>query len=78
MTKPKAKLPSNKDIQAILLIKNLETGKITAHAAKHVDAIPAIRWLPYQKKGHKIITLTLVDIIPYTIKNVREWLGKAR
>lgn len=71
----KAKEPEDNLLQAILLLRDPEKGKITAIGAKHVDAIPALRIKPHQKHWHKIITLTLEDIVSIPIEQRNRWLG---
>jgi hypothetical protein len=71
-----AKKKEDKDIQAVLLLRNPENGHVTAIGAQHVDAIPALRMKPKQKHWHKIITLTLEDIVPIPVSQRNRWLGK--
>lgn len=71
-----AKEPEDNPLQAILLLRDPEKGRVSVIGAKHVDAVPALRMKPHQKTWHKIITLTLEDIVPVPIVQRNRWLGK--
>lgn len=73
-----AKKPEDEPLQAILLLRDPKSKRVTALGAKHVDAIPALRMTPQQKSWHKIITLTLEDIVPVSFKQKDRWLGPGK